>query len=85
MGDKMKTENVKVYIVISQTGTILSRIIKLLTRKNYNHASISLDKELNEMYEEWKLKKLFVGESSKKRNGYKGSGYQFDEKGLSRE
>ena len=50
MGDKMKTENVKVYIVISQTGTILSRIIKLLTRKNYNHASISLDKELNEMY-----------------------------------
>ena len=39
-----------VYIVISQTGTILSRIIKVLTRKEYNHASISLKDDLSVMY-----------------------------------
>ena len=39
-----------VYIVISQTGTILSRIIKVLTRKEYNHASISLRDDLSIMY-----------------------------------
>ena len=39
-----------VYIVISQTGTILSRIIKFLTRKEYNHASISLKDDLSVMY-----------------------------------
>lgn len=39
-----------VYIVISQTGTILSRIIKVLTHKEYNHASISLKDDLSIMY-----------------------------------
>lgn len=43
-------QNKKIYIIISQTGTILSRILKLITGKTYNHASISLDKELDEMY-----------------------------------
>ncbi len=39
-----------VYIVVSQTGTILSRILKCITRKEYNHASISLSEDLNIMY-----------------------------------
>lgn len=39
-----------VYIVISQTGTILSRIIKRITGAKYNHASISLNKDLEPMY-----------------------------------
>lgn len=39
-----------VYIVVSQTGTILSRILKQITRKDYNHASISLYDDLHIMY-----------------------------------
>lgn len=39
-----------VYIVISQTGTILSRILKLITHKSYNHVSISLADDLHIMY-----------------------------------
>lgn len=40
----------KIYIVVSFTGTILSRIVKLYTRKKYAHVSISLDEDLEEMY-----------------------------------
>ena len=40
----------KVYIVLTQTGTILSRAVKLYTGKQYNHASIALDEELEELY-----------------------------------
>lgn len=39
-----------VYIVLSQTGTVLSRILKCYTRAPYNHASIALTRELDEMY-----------------------------------
>ena len=38
-----------VYIVISQTGTLLSRLLKLVTKAEYNHASISLVPDLNTM------------------------------------
>lgn len=40
----------KIYIVLTHTGTILSRIIKKYTKDEFSHISISLDKELNEMY-----------------------------------
>lgn len=40
----------KVYIVLSYTGTLLSRLIKIYTRKEYSHVSISLDEQLNSMY-----------------------------------
>ena len=40
----------KVYIVISQTGSIVSKFIRIVTRDRYNHVSISLDKELKDMY-----------------------------------
>ena len=43
-------QNKKIYIVLSQTGTWFSRAIKFFTKDPYNHASISLDKELNHMY-----------------------------------
>lgn len=39
-----------VYIVISQTGTLLSRFLKLVTKAEYNHASISLVPDLATMY-----------------------------------
>ena len=40
----------KVYIVLAHTGTILSRIIKIVTGAEYTHASIALDEDLEKMY-----------------------------------
>ena len=40
----------EIYIVLTHTGTVLSRIIKGYTRDEFSHVSISLDKELKEMY-----------------------------------
>ena len=40
----------QIYIVISQTGTLLSMILKLVTGKEYNHASFSLDYDLCDMF-----------------------------------
>ena len=39
-----------IYIVISQTGTALSRLLKFITGAKYNHASISLQSDLETMY-----------------------------------
>lgn len=44
MGEK------KIYIVLTQTGTIMSRILKVLTGAKYNHSSISLHPDLKLMY-----------------------------------
>lgn len=40
----------KIYIVLTDTSSILSKLIQLYTKEPYNHASISLDDELNEVY-----------------------------------
>lgn len=40
----------KIYIVLTHTGTTLSKIIKSYTKDEFSHVSISLDVELNEMY-----------------------------------
>lgn len=45
-----KDETKQLYIVLSQTGTMLSRILKFLTGAEYNHASISLSEDLTQMY-----------------------------------
>ena len=39
-----------IYIVLTDTGTRFTRMIKFVTRAPYNHASIALDPELNEVY-----------------------------------
>lgn len=39
-----------IYLVMSQTGSMLSRTIKLISGKSYNHISISLSDDLNYMY-----------------------------------
>jgi hypothetical protein len=39
-----------IYVVLTDTGTIFTRIIKLFTKNPHNHASISLDEELNRVY-----------------------------------
>ena len=40
----------KIYIILTYTGTILSKIVKVYTRKEYSHVSISLDEDLTKMY-----------------------------------
>ena len=39
-----------IYIVLTDTGTLLSKAIGMYTRKDLNHASIAFDKQLTEMY-----------------------------------
>ncbi|RCW64234.1 hypothetical protein [Saliterribacillus persicus] len=39
-----------VYIMLSDTGTLFTTIIKRYTKAPYNHASLSFDPELKEMY-----------------------------------
>lgn len=40
----------KIYIVLTYTGTVLSKLIKLYTRNEFCHSSIALDESLQEMY-----------------------------------
>lgn len=40
----------KIYIVLTHTGTNLSKIIKHWTKDEFSHVSISLDEDLQEMY-----------------------------------
>src|SRR5699024_11036725 len=39
-----------VYIILSDTGTLFTNVIKAYTKAPYNHASLSCDRELREMY-----------------------------------
>lgn len=39
-----------IYIVLSQTGTIVSRLIKLFTHDSFNHVSISFEDDINSLY-----------------------------------
>ncbi|WP_312813540.1 hypothetical protein [Sedimentibacter sp.] len=43
-------ENKKIYIVLTRTNTILSRMIGFIKDDEYTHASISLDRHLSRMY-----------------------------------
>ena len=45
-----QTEGRELYLVLSQTGTFLSHILKLFTKSKYNHSSLSLTKDLSTMY-----------------------------------
>lgn len=40
----------KIYIVLTHTGTILSRLIRQYTKDEFSHCSISLDIDLTKMY-----------------------------------
>jgi hypothetical protein len=46
----MRVAEKKVYILLTDTGTIFTKLIKLYTKKPYNHASISFDSELRDVY-----------------------------------
>src|SRR5699024_2787484 len=40
----------KGYILLTDTGTLFTKLIKLYTKKHYNHASIAFDSKLSEAY-----------------------------------
>lgn len=40
----------KIYIILTFTGTWLSRVVRVYTKKEYSHVSISLDEDLTKMY-----------------------------------
>lgn len=44
MGEK------QIYVVVSQTGTILSHILRMITGARYNHASLMLERYFEDMY-----------------------------------
>lgn len=43
-------KNQSIYIIITQTGTLISRTIKLFTKAPYNHVSVSDKKDLTSMF-----------------------------------
>ncbi|MFD0588961.1 hypothetical protein ACFQZE_13240 [Paenibacillus sp. GCM10027627] len=38
------------YVLLSHTGTMVTRMFKLFTKAPYNHATLAFDAELNELY-----------------------------------
>lgn len=40
----------KIYILLTDTGTLFTKLIKLYTKKPFNHASISFDQSLSNVY-----------------------------------
>lgn len=40
----------KIYIILTYSGTMLSKIIKYYTKDEFSHVSISLDQDLKQMY-----------------------------------
>ena len=40
----------KIYIILTQSGTLFSKTIRFFTGKPYNHASIGLNESLDEFY-----------------------------------
>lgn len=49
-----------IYVILSQTGTVPAKIIKLFTGAPYNHASLSTDEDLQEIYSFCRKFKRFV-------------------------
>ena len=47
---KNKKETRKIYIILTYTGTVLSKIIKYYTKAEFSHISIALDENLDRMY-----------------------------------
>ncbi len=43
-------DNNYVYVLVSQTGTTIAKILKVFTRKPYNHVSVATEENLSEMY-----------------------------------
>ncbi len=46
----------KIYIVLTHTGTIISKVVRFWTKDEFSHVSISLDEDLEQMYSFGRLK-----------------------------
>ncbi|WP_317633826.1 hypothetical protein [Perspicuibacillus lycopersici] len=46
----MENKNKVIYILLTDTGTLLNRVIKWFTNAPYNHVSLVFDEKLSEMY-----------------------------------
>lgn len=46
----MIVEEKKIYLLLTDTGTLLTQLIKLYTKRPYNHASIAFNSDLSEVY-----------------------------------
>ena len=53
----------RIYIILTYSGTMLSRLIKAYTKAEFSHVSIALDENLNQMYSFGRLKPYnpFIG------------------------
>lgn len=40
----------EIYVLLTDTGTVLTKIIRSFTKDPLNHASIAFDQDLNEVY-----------------------------------
>lgn len=49
-GNMRMTDERSIYILLTNTGTLFTRVIQTYTKAPYNHASISFDRELTELY-----------------------------------
>lgn len=45
----MKNSN-KIYVILTDTGTVFNRLIKMYTKDPYNHVSIAFDPDLKEVF-----------------------------------
>jgi len=43
-------DSIKIYIVVTHTGSSLSKLIKYYSNSEFSHVSISLDEDLDKMY-----------------------------------
>lgn len=50
MGRKISMKEKKVFLLLTDTDTMLTRLIKACTKMPYNHASIAFNPELTEVY-----------------------------------
>lgn len=59
----LNTMEKQIYLLLTDTGTIFTRMIKLYTKKSYNHASLSFDLFLNDVYSFGRknIKNPFIG------------------------
>ena len=48
--NRKNDDSKNIYIVLTYTGTIISKIVKFYTREEFSHVSIALDEQLEEMY-----------------------------------
>ena len=58
------SEKRNIYVVVSDSGSRISKILRLFTKAKYNHVSISLEEDLSEMYSfgrRWKYYAFYGG------------------------